>query len=489
MQLTLVKYMQGNSSYPINHRNLTLLDWEFSEMKMRQEYRSTKAPSRLILLLATAAGLLLAPTLVLAVPSYARQTHQPCASCHVGAFGPELTAFGRNFKLNGYTMALGNDTKIPLSAMVVESYVHTAKGQDPADLGKPYNSNNNISLDQASVFVAGRLSNHMGMFAQFTYSEVGGLFGWDNVDLRYANRFSAGKHSGVWGITLNNNPTITDVFNSAPAWSFPYMGSDLAPGAPAAPILVDGLGGQSIGATAYTQIDGKWYLEAGGYRTLSVSFTHAVNAGYDGKISGFAPYARLAYTWTVPNGDFTLGGFLLDVKRSGVGVDMSGNPFPLPGPTDNYNDLGLSGDYMYTKGKNIFTVNGLYVHENQKLHNAFANGDASNLSNTLEQFNIKGSYWLDNTYGVTLSQFSSNGSKDVGLYGNNGSPNTQGGVVEFDYNPFGHSGSWLEPYLNMRIGLQYTYYTKFSGLVHNIDGAGRNASDNNTTYLYIWLAM
>ncbi|MDE2316461.1 MAG: hypothetical protein KGK06_12510, partial [Xanthomonadaceae bacterium] len=66
--------------------------------------------------LAIAAGLLLAPTLVLAVPAYARQTHQPCAACHVGGFGPELTPFGREFKINGYTMSVGSDTKVPLSA-------------------------------------------------------------------------------------------------------------------------------------------------------------------------------------------------------------------------------------------------------------------------------------------------------------------------------------------------------------------------------------
>lgn len=37
------------------------------------------------------AGVLGAPTMALAVPSYARQTQQPCVACHVGGFGPELT--------------------------------------------------------------------------------------------------------------------------------------------------------------------------------------------------------------------------------------------------------------------------------------------------------------------------------------------------------------------------------------------------------------
>jgi hypothetical protein len=36
-----------------------------------------------------------------AVPSYSRQTGMPCASCHYDP--PELNAFGRQFKLEGYT--------------------------------------------------------------------------------------------------------------------------------------------------------------------------------------------------------------------------------------------------------------------------------------------------------------------------------------------------------------------------------------------------
>jgi hypothetical protein len=39
-----------------------------------------------------------------AVPSFAQQTGQPCHSCHVGGFGPQLTPFGRAFKLGGYTL-------------------------------------------------------------------------------------------------------------------------------------------------------------------------------------------------------------------------------------------------------------------------------------------------------------------------------------------------------------------------------------------------
>ena len=34
-----------------------------------------------------------------ALPAFATQTGQPCQACHVGGLGPQLTPFGRNFKI------------------------------------------------------------------------------------------------------------------------------------------------------------------------------------------------------------------------------------------------------------------------------------------------------------------------------------------------------------------------------------------------------
>ena len=53
-----------------------------------------------------------------AVPAFAVQTSQPCAACHVGAFGPQLKPFGRDFKLHGYVGNDGQDHGLPLAATV-----------------------------------------------------------------------------------------------------------------------------------------------------------------------------------------------------------------------------------------------------------------------------------------------------------------------------------------------------------------------------------
>jgi hypothetical protein len=40
----------------------------------------------------------------------------------------------------------------------------------------------------------------------------------------------------------------------------------------------------------------------------------------------------------------------------------------------------------------------------------------------------------------------------------------------------------------MRVGLQYTTYSRFNGASDNYDGFGRNARDNNSLFLYVWAA-
>ena len=424
-----------------------------------------------------------------AVPSFARQTQLPCSACHVGGFGPQLTAFGRQFKLMGYTMKTGNGANVPLSAMLVESFTHTAKAQvDPPADG--FSRNDNTELQQASVFLAGRLSQHVGVFAQATYSQNGGLLGWDNLDLRYANSFNAGKHNAIWGVSLNNNPTVTDVSNTAPAWQYPYMAADLAPGAPAMPMLFGGLGGQVIGANAYLQLDGTWYGEVGAYRSLSPAFLRKVNADFDGRLASTAPYARLTYTWNLPAGNVELGGFYLHARRGLPGTNAAGYAVATAGPSDRFDDLGVDASYQLAFGSgHLVTLNALYVDERQKLDATYASGGSSNLNGRLDALNLDGSYWYRNTWGATLDLFADNGRSDATLYGDAGKPDTRGGTIEADWNPFGQSNSWEEPWANVRVGLQYTFYSRFAGRVHNVDGAGRSASDNNTTFLYLWLAI
>lgn len=182
-----------------------------------------------------------------AVPSYSRQTGMPCSTCHYAP--PELTPFGRNFKLEGYTFTtkaqVSDDKKdhnaalhlleaFPLSAILDTSFT-TLKSPQPGT------QNGNFQLPQsASLFLAGAWTDQIGSFVQVTYDSQSDHFSWDNTDIRYAHHGSNlfGK-SITYGITLNNNPTVEDLWNSTPAWGYPFVGSSAAPG-PSAGALING---------------------------------------------------------------------------------------------------------------------------------------------------------------------------------------------------------------------------------------------------------
>src|SRR5437763_11901325 len=115
-----------------------------------------------------------------AVPAFAEQTGRNCAACHVGGFGPELTPFGREFKLGGYTLRA--HAAIPVAAMAVASFTHTRNDQDPAP--EHLRKNDNVTLDEAAVFIAGGLGQHLGAFSEITYEGIDKHFTWDNLDVR-----------------------------------------------------------------------------------------------------------------------------------------------------------------------------------------------------------------------------------------------------------------------------------------------------------------
>ena len=70
-----------------------------------------------------------------------------------------------------------------------------------------------------------------------------------------------------------------------------------------------------------------------------------------------------------------------------------------------------------------------------------------------------------------------------------GSPTTGGYTLRFKWVPFGKIGSFASPWFNLRLGAQYTGYWRFNGGSSNYDGFGRSASDNNSLFVYAWLAF
>lgn len=77
-------------------------------------------------------------------------------------------------------------------------------------------------LQQFSLFYAGRIAEHFGAFVQWTYDGVAHHSAIDNADIRFADRFKREGVDLIYGLTLNNNPTVSDIYNMTPAWGFPF---------------------------------------------------------------------------------------------------------------------------------------------------------------------------------------------------------------------------------------------------------------------------
>ena len=260
-----------------------------------------------------------------AVPSYARQTGFACKSCHLTP--PELTALGRAFKLNGYTMPgaatvtskqTGKQSglmileTLPLSVMFDASFSSTQSPQ-------PGTQNGSFQVPQdASLFLAGAWSQHVGSFVQVTYDSQGDHFSWDNTDIRYANATKIFQKDFVYGVTLNNNPTVEDLWNSTPAWGFPWVNSTSAP-TPTATAIINGALAQDVaGIGAYGMWDNHLYLAGTVYRSQHIGAPQP-NAGLDSNgvplpnnvlnIRGAAPYWRVALQETTKNNYLEVGSY------------------------------------------------------------------------------------------------------------------------------------------------------------------------------------
>jgi hypothetical protein len=455
-----------------------------------------------------------------ALPSFARQTGQTCSTCHT-AF-PQLTPYGRRFKLGGYTAGGGIDTQLPpVSVMVQSEFTNLARGLNapagstsayvapqPPGLGGYNDTNNWTDLStQVSLFYGGKVYGNLGAFMQWTYSQdYGQQVSWDNTDIRYADTFHIGPFDVLWGRDFNNNPTVQDPWNTTPAWGVPFISSPFAPG-PAASTLLEGSQGwgpgQVVGAGGYVFINDMVYLELTGYGATSKSFQWAVTGGPPGNLlSGVAPYYRVAV-------EKNWGEHSLEIGAYGINANViTGGNQALPvgtfgWPTDVITDTGLDLQYQWISDVHAVTLRANYIYERQGLYSSVLQGISANNTDYLHSLKLSGEYVFQNTYALTATYFNINGTADPGLYAPNAnfSPNSEGWIFDASYLPFSRGGPSFWPWANARIGLSYTLYTRFNGASSNIDPTAvdvngntlcpgaycRNASDNNTLLAYAWL--
>ncbi|MGE5100789.1 MAG: cytochrome C, partial [Deltaproteobacteria bacterium] len=417
-------------------------------------------------------------------------------------------------KLTGYTIgrrAISSEGAnfLPLAVMAQASITSTRHNQtvdpDTGDTVEVTPRNNSLVFSGGSLFLAGKVTDHLGGFIQWTYDNLattadgslGGHSALDNTDLRLVGSYSgagAAEPDLIYGLTLHNNPTVQDVWNSTPAFGFPFTASPLA-STPAAATLIDGgLEEQVAGLGGYVWWKKSLYAEVSLYRTADGAFSF-MRAGQDihtdggvAALKGYNPYWRLAY-------NHEWGANSVMVGTYGLVADRYPSNFDTSTPTDRFRDIAVDAQYQNITDPHTFTAQATYIHEKQSYDASFpvtletgagigAGPTPANATDTLRTFKAKATYYHDRKYGGSLGYFATFGSADAGLYGvdedgNARKPDSNGYIVELDYLPIQY----------VRLMLQYTGYWKFDGASKNYDGNGRNARDNNTLFFDVWVAF
>jgi hypothetical protein len=363
----------------------------------------------------------------------------------------------------------------------------------------PFKTNDNVIVSPLSGFWGGAITDNIGMFAQVTYTgpPAGGFGGdpfghtwtWDNTDLRFVKTVTIGSIDAVFGITANNNPTVQDVWNTTPAWGFPYAASTIA-GAPSSATVIQGaFAAHVVGAGAYAYINDLLYLEATFYRTLDPGAQNAVGVdpyGAPGLLDGVAPYWRAALEPHWGNHYLMVGTFGMQTNIRNWINPGTGDTSTFT-QTDKFTDVGFDAQYQYQGDNYWVTFRGSLIHEFQQLDSTFALAGSANPQNVLNSLRLQGSlaFGADNRIVLTGQYFNTWGTSDPILYAglaSTFSPDSDGFISEIAYIPFSASKAPGWPWANARIGLQYTFYNKF-------DGTTVGASANNTLFLHLWLAM
>ena len=432
----------------------------------------------------------LTPGVAHAIPAFAAQTGEPCSACHIGF--PQLTPFGREFKLEGY-IAGGTFPTWKNFALMSQIGFTQLHDKVPGGLAPGFKSNDAWVAQQTSLFYGGALDAKLGLgaFIQVTYDGVAKQWHWDNTDIRLAKPGTLFGKPLFYGFTFNNAPSVADLWNTPPSWGYPYIAPTLA-NRPAAEQQIFALAQGVYGVGAYGALnitpETLIYAEADLYKSLPNRLSYALGVGQVRQIDGVVPYLRLAVQRSFGNSSLEAGSYALFDRPYPQGV--------ITGPTDRFFDIAADSQFQYITANQAFSVQANLIHESQDWRASYPLGLVGNRADTLDTLTLTVSELLLQKYGVTESFSTIYGNADPVLYAvgpiggsANGKPNTDSWTTELDYYPFNNGGpKWL-PWLNAKFFVENTMYPTFNGLARNYDGAGRSAAANDTLFAGVWVAF
>lgn len=406
-----------------------------------------------------------------AVPSFSRQTGYECSKCHT--VFPELTPYGRQFKLAGFTpvsdswSSLPTIKKIPVAVLLNPSWGETRNINTPAVMPDSFSDEHKLVAEGTAVYLAGRYYDKVGGLIQYNYNGFEHRPTVTMFDLRYADTTFAGNAEVDYGLSVNNNPTFSDIYNSTPAYSFPYGGGKAQ--MPPAALIDSTLNTQAAGFNAYALWDDFLYTDIGVYRNTENNFLRAVTAGvsFTTVLQNYAPYWRVALQKETGTKGFEIGAFGLNGKPH---VD----PNNLSAGTNLMRDIGVDASYECIQADHTLSAHAIAIHERQHFDPSLSQNDT-----VLNTYRIDGIYHYRRQWGGGAQYFVTTGSSsaayntgDPVMGSSAASPLARGYVLQLDYLPL----------QQVKISLRYTLFSVFNGAGTNYT-PGRNASDNNFLYL------
>lgn len=395
-----------------------------------------------------------------------------------------MKPYGRDFKLHGYVASDGQDHGLPLAMTTQTSFTHTAAPQ-PGGAAPGFRPNDNIALDELSLYYAGRITSNTGAFVELAFDGVGQQAHIGNIDIRRVGEGELFGQEILWGITANDAPTVPDPWNSTPVWGFPYNRSPLAP-TPMASALVDGgLAQRVAGAGGYMLWNDLLYAEVDVYKGLDTAALKTVGDVplEDGaQTTSFIPYGRLAIIKDWEKHHAELGIYALSADNVFLNVG------PAPGLGSRVIDTALDGTYQFILDpakvtSDMLSAHATYIHESSTMQGGIAQAmTGAALNHSLDTMRFDVSYSFAATITPSVQYFRTTGTSDINYWSTpNGSPNSDGMIFEVAYVPFGKPDSPF-PNFNLRLAAQYVNYFTF-------DGTTANARSNNNFFFSLWTAV
>jgi hypothetical protein len=389
-----------------------------------------------------------------AVPAYARQTGSACADCHAGAYGPALTPYGMRFKLNGYTDTDGQGTKIPVAAQFIGTRTVPERGD------------NTTQLTEADIYLAGRISDHLGGFVKVETDNNGkDQFSTklSNLDLRFvAKDLKIAGKDAIVGVSINNSPGFDDPIGALP------NASTLGPPAISGTLLnlssPNSLYNRVIGGGVYALYDDNWYGEIGTYNAMPTSVQDHLGystGGDPGRLSDTG-YFRFAYMKDMKRQFFSAGVVALTTKRQ----------LPRNAQSDDITDLGYDLTYQFLGNReHIVQVSYVNILEQRDYGSTpTINGLATKSHGDAHDRTLSVIYTFKQSYALQVAHLVSTGTEDPARYPPYGTPDSTANLISLYWTPFGKDDSFTSK-ANLKIAATWFRFTRFNGVSDNIFGA------------------